>query len=52
MSSPGQKRGTCCHVPALFDGHIKCAQCRDKRVGDDHCVKKKDCAMCQAFTPE
>ena len=25
MSSPGQKRGTCGHVLAIFDGHLKCA---------------------------
>ena len=33
MSSPGQKRGTCGHVMAVFDGHLKCARCRDKGVG-------------------
>ena len=27
---------------ALFDGHLKCARCRDKGVGDDRCVLKKD----------
>ena len=41
MSSPGQKRGTCGHVIAVFDGHLKCARCRDKGVGDDPCVLKK-----------
>ena len=39
MSSPGQKRGSCGHVMALFDNHKKCARCRDKGVGDDPCVK-------------
>ena len=51
MSSPGQKRGSCGHVMALFDNHQKCARCRDKGVGDDPCVKKLDCQICKAFTP-
>ena len=52
MSSPGQKRGTCGHVMAIFDSHLKCARCRDKGVGEDNCVLKKDCPICKAFTPE
>ena len=52
MSSPGQKRGTCGHVMAIFDGHLKCAQCCDKGVGEDNCVLKKDCPICKAFTQE
>ena len=52
MSSPGQKRGTCAHVMASFDGHLKCARCRDKGVGEDNCVLKKDCPICKSFTPE
>ena len=51
MSSPGQKRGSCGHVMALFDNHKKCARCRDKGVGDDPCVKKLACSICKAFTP-
>ena len=51
MSSPGQKRGSCGHVMALFDNHKKCARCRDKGQGDDPCVKKLDCQICKAFTP-
>ena len=51
MSSPGQKRGSCGHVMALFDNHKKCARCRDKGVGDDPCVKKLPCSICKAFTP-
>ena len=51
MSSPGQKRGSCGHVMALFDNHKKCAGCREKGVGDDPCVKKQDCQICKAFTP-
>ena len=50
--SPGQKRGTCGHVMASFDGHMKCALCRDKGVGEDNCVLKKDCTICKGFTPE
>ena len=51
MSSPGQKRGTCGHVMASFDNHKKCARCREKEVGDDPCVQKRDCQICKAFTP-
>ena len=51
MSSPGQKRRTCGHVMAVFDNHKKCACCRDKGVGDDPCVKKQECKICQALTP-
>ena len=50
--SPGQKRGTCGHIMAIFDGHLKCAQCRNKGVGEDNYVLKKDCPICKAFTPE
>ena len=52
MSSPGQKRDTYGHVMAIFEGHLKCARCRDKGVGEDNCVLKKDCPICKAFTPE
>ena len=27
-------------------------RCRDKGVGDDPCVLKRDCPICKAFTPE
>ena len=36
---------------AVFDNHKKCARCRDKGVGDDPCVKKQECKICQALTP-
>ena len=49
MSSPGQKRGTCGHVMASFDGHLKCVRCRDKGVGEDNCILK-DCPICKAYT--
>ena len=52
MSSPGQKKGTCGHIMAVFDGHLKCARCREKGVGDNPCVLKRDCSICKAFTPE
>ena len=39
------------HVMAAFDNHKKCARCRDKGVGDDLCVKKQQCKICQALTP-
>ena len=51
MSSPGQKQGSCGHVMAIFVNHKKCANCHDKGVGDDPCVKKMDCQICKAFTP-
>ena len=52
MSSLGQKGRKCGHVMASFDGHSKCTRCRDKGVGEDDCVLKKDCAVCKGFTPE
>ena len=52
MSYPGLKRGTCGHIMAVFDSHLKCACCRDKGVGEDLCVQKKDCPICNAFTAE
>ena len=52
MSSLRQKRGTCGHIMAVFDGHLKCTRSRDKGVGDNPCVLKKDCSICKVFTPE
>ena len=52
MSSPGQRRGSCGHAMAGFDSHSKCACCRDKGLGDDPCVQKKECDICRGFTPE
>ena len=46
MASPGQKRGTCGHVMAAFDQHSRCARCREKGQGSDHCVNKQDCKYC------
>ena len=54
MSSPGQKRGSCGHAMASFDGHAFCACCRDKKKGEDPCVKSPDseCNLCSVLTPE
>ena len=52
MSSPGQRRGSCGHAMAGFDTHSKCARCRDKGLGDDPCVQKKECVICRGFNPE
>ena len=54
MSSPGQKRGSCGHAMANFDGHAFCARCRDKKKGTDTCVESptKDSKFCLLLTPE
>ena len=53
MASPGDKKGqrwgSCGHVMASFDMHDKCARCRDKLIGEDKCVLKKPCAVCDGF---
>ena len=35
---------------AAFDGHKKCARCRDKKLGDDPCVKDQPCSICDSLT--
>ena len=55
MSSPGQKRGSCGHAMAGFDGHAFCACCREKGKGEEPCIankETKDCKFCNLFTPE
>ena len=56
MDSPGEKkgqrRGSCGHVMAAFDLHKKCARCHDKGIGDDPCVKDKQCSVCDSFSDE
>ena len=37
---------------AGFHSHSKCAHYRDKRLGNDPCVQKKECDICRGFTPE
>ena len=53
MASPserkGQGRGSCGHAMANFDLHDKCARCRDKSIGEDDCVMKKQCSICEGF---
>ena len=55
MSSPGQKRGSCGHAMAGFDGHSFCARCREKGKGEEPCISNKDttdCKFCNLFSPE
>ena len=55
MSSPGQKRGSCGHAMAGFDGHSFCARYREKGKGEEPCIANKDttdCKFCNLFTPE
>ena len=52
MSSPGQRRGSCGHAMAGFNTRFKCARCRDKGLGDDPCILKKECVICKGFTPD
>ena len=37
---------------AAFDLHKKCTRCRDKVIGDDPCVKDKQCSVCDSFSDE
>ena len=52
MASPGQRRGNCGHIMAGFDGHKKCARCREKKLGDDPCVKDQVCSICDSFSEQ
>ena len=55
MSSPGQKRGSCGHAMAIFDGHTLCAHCREKGKVTEPCITDKDtvdCKFCNSLTPE
>ena len=55
MSSPGQKRGSCGHAMAGFDGHLFCAHGREKGKGEEPCITNKDtteCKFCNLFSPE
>ena len=38
---------------ASFDGHAFCAYCRDKKKGEDPCVKspESECKFCIVLTP-
>ena len=35
---------------ASLDMHKRCARCRDKAIGDDDCVGKRVCAICDGFS--
>ena len=35
---------------ANFDLHDKCARCRETSIGEDACVLKKSCLICDGFT--
>ena len=54
MASPGdfkgQRGGACGHVMAAFDLHERCARCREKKIGEDPCVKGKSCSLCDNFS--
>ena len=53
MSSPGQKRGSCGHAMAGFDGHSFCARCREKGKGEEPCIANTtECKFCNLFSPE
>ena len=52
MSSPGQRRGLCGHIMAGYDKHKVCARCRDKKKGEDNCVKNLPCISCDVLTEE
>ena len=51
MASPGQRKGACGHIMAFFDPHSRCARCRDKGLGQDPCVLKLQCELCDNLTP-
>ena len=38
------------NIMANFDLHDKCARCRDKLIGEDKCVLKKPCVICDGFS--
>ena len=52
MASPGQKKGSCGHIMALFDAHSKCVRCREKGIGQDPCVEKKPCQICDNLSED
>ena len=52
MASAGQSRGQCGHLMAGFDTHSVCARCRDKKKGEDPCIKDKLCSHCELLTED
>ena len=37
---------------APFDAHSKCARCREKGIGQDPCVEKKPCQICDNLSED
>ena len=37
---------------AGFDRHSVCARCRDKKTGEDPCIKDKPCSHCELLTED
>ena len=52
MTSPGQTRGQCGHLMAGYDTHTVCARCRDKKKGQDPCIRDKPCSHCKLLTED
>ena len=52
MAFPGQKRGSCGHIMALFDARSKCVRYCEKGLGTDNCVQNNDCEICNTVTAE
>ena len=44
--------GRCGHIMAGYDKHKVCARCRDKKKGEDNCVKDLPCISCDVLTEE
>ena len=42
LDKKGGGGGSCGHAMASFDGHAFCARCRDKKKGEDPCVKSPE----------
>ena len=49
---PWTEEGSCGHIMALFDAHAKCARCREKGIGQDPCVEKKPCQICDNLSED
>ena len=52
MASHRQKRGLCGHIMTLFDAHFKCACCSETGIGQDPCIEKKQCQICDNFSED
>ena len=47
-----QQRDPNGHFFAVWDKHTYCPTCRDKKRGEDPCVRGLRCSICDSFTPE